>query len=748
MSAPLGAATTSNVKCWGSRNIGAALRRRTRDLLTAVGLVLPLLGTGQTLNVPPRPADAPNGTQFTNIIVAMPAPSAASTERENWIYAQVIGGNVPNWLRTLKSISVSAAGHTATYHVLPDYLAIGSDTDYFLEPTTPLLAQRLADRLGCTLPTRKMVNQIWTNAPVKLAPSTIPPSAEMITVPVFAQHNVPVRAQRNMVTNTFPLGELVGGTKKDVIISNEITNRPPPARVVIYGWHQLSPYGIPIQDLTAAHESTYADYSHGIRFVQMGMTVDGAPNTVTNVIMSASLNSLLSDEGTILLPRYIVAPQRPAILTPPRSQTVAPGSDITLHTLAVSDTPPGYRWLFNGAVIPGATNASFSLTNLVGTNAGNYWVIVTNAAGSATSRVAVVRVKTSAFPVLFADDFDTDTSTNWNLCWGAGNNLPDYTVDWAFDYRLTPSTINGVTCLIPSAPNSPEGSTRAVKFTVNNNDATAATAAVNIYPKNLIVGGNFALKFDLWIDYPGNTNGTGTGVAGSTQHGIFGIDHLGTNVNWAAPTAPASDGLWFAVDGEGGETLNHRDYRAYLGNLNGTQTELIGTAASGLSASNNIAGLFPALFPSPRFETAGAPGKNWVEVELRQTNNIVLWIMDGTVVAQRTNASSFRSGTIMLGFMDTFNSIASPARDAFVLFDNVRVENLAPPLGLTDITPLPNGSVSLVITGAFGDHFMIEAATNLTSWQTLAALVATNAPVTFTDTNAANHPYRFYRARH
>jgi len=34
-----------------------------------------------------------------------------------------------------------------------------------------------------------------------------------------------------------PLGELVGGDKKDLIISNGIYN-PKFNRVVIYGWHQ------------------------------------------------------------------------------------------------------------------------------------------------------------------------------------------------------------------------------------------------------------------------------------------------------------------------------------------------------------------------------------------------------------------------------------------------------------------------------------------------------------------------------
>jgi hypothetical protein len=172
------------------------------------------LASGQTLNVPARSSIAPNGTQFTNIITSL-----SRDEREQWIYAQIIGGNVPNWLRQLKPVTVIASGHTATYHVTPDYLAIGSDSDYFRTPMTPLLAQRLCDRLGYSLPTRKMVNQIWTNAPVKLLPQTIAPSPEMTTVPVFSWHNFMVRTNRDAFTNAQPLGTLVGGTKKDVIIS-------------------------------------------------------------------------------------------------------------------------------------------------------------------------------------------------------------------------------------------------------------------------------------------------------------------------------------------------------------------------------------------------------------------------------------------------------------------------------------------------------------------------------------------------
>lgn len=720
-------------------------RHRLALLCAVIHTVLFVFSSrAQTLNLPPRPANAPTASQWTNIVWAL-----SSDERENWIYAQVISGNIPGWQRTLKPVNVSFGGHTATYYVCPDELAIGSDTDYFLEPTTPILAQRLADQLGCILPTRKMVNQIWTNATVKLTPQTIPPSGIMTTMPDFASNNVMVLALRLPLTNSSPLGALVSGDKKNVIISTLIYSNLQtgvPSPVVIYGW--IYPDGTVIQPAYNGHANTYADYSHGIRFVQMGLTVDGAANTITNVLISPALAGLLSDESiapnnTIPTPRYPVAALAPTVMTHPRNRSVLAGTNVTFSTLAIGDAPLNYRWLLNGVPLPGATNATLTLTNLQSTNAGSYSVVVTNFSGSATSRVAFLRLKTTDFPVLFSDNFETNSAVNWSVFWGAANGVPDYTADFAFDYGATPYTFNGVTALIPPAPNSTDGSTHGVKLTVNDNDAIAATAAVNLYPKNFFVSNNFALKFDLWINYPGNA--LGTGAAGTTQFAQFGLNFLGTTVNWPAPSAAASDGVWFATDGDGGAAA---DDRAYVGNPAGVPVDLTGNpAAGGMLATNHAAAIFQTLFPSPVCETAGTPGKNWVEVEVRQTNNVIVWLMNGTVVAQRANASTFTNGTVMLGLMDVFSSIANPARDCFVIFDNVRVENLAPPITFQNITRQPDGSVALTLNSALGDSFILESSTNLLNWQTVTGLTLTNNPLTLTNMPAAPGTALFYRAR-
>jgi hypothetical protein len=258
----------------------------------------------QVLPLPPRAPGAPSGSAFGSSIATLPR-----AEREEQIVRQVLAGNVPDFLRVLVPVQmtgcVGGVQKTTTIHVTPDYIAIGSDSDYFLIPMSPLIAQRIADSTGCVLPTRTIVDAVYAAAPLKFSPKPIAPSAAMITVPVFLAHNDSVQQQRVPVLSQFPQGVLVGGTKKDVIISNRIYSslKPTvPKPVVIYGWHQLS--GVPIQPVYNGHEETYADYSHGIRLVQNALVVDGLPSTVTATLADPQWCSLLSDEGVIALARY------------------------------------------------------------------------------------------------------------------------------------------------------------------------------------------------------------------------------------------------------------------------------------------------------------------------------------------------------------------------------------------------------------------------------------------------------------
>ena len=161
------------------------------------------------------------GSQFTVAILPL-----SLTARENLIYNEIISGNVPNFYRNLSAVTstaiISGTLQSVTYYVTPDYIAIVSDADYFLCPMSPMVATKIVDSIGCTLPTRKMVNDIYAQAALKLPPLTIPASGTMTTVQAFAQHNNMVGSQRSGSVTAYPLGTLVGGDKKDIVISNLI----------------------------------------------------------------------------------------------------------------------------------------------------------------------------------------------------------------------------------------------------------------------------------------------------------------------------------------------------------------------------------------------------------------------------------------------------------------------------------------------------------------------------------------------
>ncbi|MGA2877426.1 MAG: hypothetical protein ABSG13_00590 [Bryobacteraceae bacterium] len=95
----------------------------------------------------------------------------------------------------------------------------------------------------------------------------------------------------------FPLGALVSGHKKDVVLTSRLTTHP--GQIAIYGWHRAT--GAPIQPLSTMHGAGYADYSHGIRLVAKTAMIDGTLRLVSEILRDPTLARILSDEGPIRL---------------------------------------------------------------------------------------------------------------------------------------------------------------------------------------------------------------------------------------------------------------------------------------------------------------------------------------------------------------------------------------------------------------------------------------------------------------
>ncbi len=254
------------------------------------------------LNLPDRRDDAAEGSVFAALISDLNID-----DRERAVVDEILSGNVPSFSRKLKPLKISESIDGKNYEVvfftLCDYLAIGSDRDYLYIPLRPSTAQYLADRLNASMPTKKLVDVIYSNADIKLHPQPIPPSEKMTTVPVFLQHTDSIKQQIEQIGFDRSADLVIGGHKKDVIISNKIYSSDRDfERVVIYGWH-LSENN-PIQPVYNGHSADYADYSHGIRFIFKTVYLNGDSTGIADILGDAILARLLSDEGVISKPYY------------------------------------------------------------------------------------------------------------------------------------------------------------------------------------------------------------------------------------------------------------------------------------------------------------------------------------------------------------------------------------------------------------------------------------------------------------
>ena len=226
--------------------------------------------------------------------------NSSITDREKNILDQFLMGNIPDFLRNFATIKIIKGSNSITYLTTTDYLAIGTDNDYVRMPMNPLTAQKIADKYDCTLPTKKMVEDIWQQSPVKLNPLPWGPpyDASMMSTSRYGIHNDRIQNQLKDKDIT----ALISGQKKDVVLTNKLAPNNPNKKVAIYGWIQSN--GKAIQPLPGNHEDTYADYSHGTRLIANDVIVNDTPMRIQDVFKDKNLSNMLSDEGPLTFLRY------------------------------------------------------------------------------------------------------------------------------------------------------------------------------------------------------------------------------------------------------------------------------------------------------------------------------------------------------------------------------------------------------------------------------------------------------------
>jgi hypothetical protein len=213
-------------------------------------------------------------------------------QRDSFVLKEIFAGNLPSFLKNFAAIHVqikdSLTGKIikATYYVAPDYLSVGTDKDWARINITPYAAQKIADSFQCFLPTKKIVDDIYREARVKLEP--VPMYGLRDSTPTMYHHHLIIEGQRKGRKG------LIAGIQKDVVITGRLSRDSRLDRVAIYGWHK--PDGTPIQPLYTGHVYWWVDYSQAIRLVYRKIKVNHKWMDYIDVLKDPVLKKLICDE--------------------------------------------------------------------------------------------------------------------------------------------------------------------------------------------------------------------------------------------------------------------------------------------------------------------------------------------------------------------------------------------------------------------------------------------------------------------
>jgi hypothetical protein len=141
------------------------------------------------------------------------------------------------------------------------------------------------------------------------------------------------------------------------------------------------------------------------RIVGSDVFTAGAPDLTVAFVKAGEydVTALIDDVRIVeVLPNTM-----PMITQQPRSQVTTIGETVNFASAAVGSAPMLFQWRFNGIDLSGQTNATLTLTNVDRDYGGAYSFVASNAAGSATSSVATLTVRSDG-PLVINPGFERD----------------------------------------------------------------------------------------------------------------------------------------------------------------------------------------------------------------------------------------------------------------------------------------------------------------------------------------------------
>jgi hypothetical protein len=231
----------------------------------------------------------------SEIIINLKTKTGSS--REKIISDALKAGYVPEFLSkdNFFEIKVKNKSNELQYYVSKDYLCLGENENYLMIPAFPTTVTEYLNSIDCTLPTVKMVDQIYNQAEIKIParPQRPNPGESITSTRLYIEIDAAIKRER--VSRFGTIDKLVAGHKKDIVLSNALMRRDYKNNVAIYGWFYGD--GTRIQGLNPKdHDINYVDYSHGFRLISNKCILNGQETTMQVVRTSPDTCLLVHDE--------------------------------------------------------------------------------------------------------------------------------------------------------------------------------------------------------------------------------------------------------------------------------------------------------------------------------------------------------------------------------------------------------------------------------------------------------------------
>ena len=496
----------------------------------------------------------------------------------------------------------------------------------------------------------------------------------------------------------------------------------------------------------------------------------------------------------------------PVITGQPHSRTNNAGTTATF-TVTATGTSPIYQWYAGAAPIDGATTATLTLLNVQDANAGDYSVVLTNAAGTATSSNVTLTVidapvitdqplsrtnnagttatftvtATGTSPLSYQWTKTTLTETNVlsdsnNISGSASNVLTIASVLAADEatYSVTITNAAGtavstnalLVVIDPVILAQPAGVTNFDGSTVSFSVTAAGTAALNYqwFQDDVPLYGATGNTLTLTNISDGDA-GDYTVVVTNSIGSVTSAPALLVTVAPLITTQPSSLTVLPGQPATFSVSVNGKTPFFYQWSLNGTNIAGATNRIFGLThAYTNDAGNYQVVVSNPIGVQTSSVAVLTVVVSpaiIVQPTNVI------AVVGQTVNFSVTASGTPLF-YQWRLNSAAlSSATNSTLTLNSVTTNNAGTysvivsntsgtitssnatlsvyPTAVPALTfvSYANRHFTVTLTGVPTWNYSIQASPDLLNW---VSLVTNASPYTFTDTNVSG--LKFYRGRY